>query len=157
MVCDPCSCFLLLCILIVQLYQAFGPRNAGMPLGTAPDEVSMTRPDTPTSDGPRSFMRDMHISQEEMDKSEQCMEGCKVNKWIDTDRKRTGGSLDWWMTCQRACQKGADPKAWEPSTSDRRRQCYDELGGLETTSKADLKTCMRRKKKARGGIGPISP
>ena len=27
MVCDPCSCFLLLCILIAQLYQIFGAQN----------------------------------------------------------------------------------------------------------------------------------
>ena len=46
MVCDPCSCFLLLCILIVQLYQAFGPRNlekASLPQ-EIPQEMSLGPP-----------------------------------------------------------------------------------------------------------------
>lgn len=32
MVCDPCCCFLLLCILIVQLYEVFGARNSMAPM-----------------------------------------------------------------------------------------------------------------------------
>ena len=47
MVCDPCSCFLLLCILIVQLYQAFGPRNLEVKardIASLPQEMSLGPP-----------------------------------------------------------------------------------------------------------------
>lgn len=69
MVCDPCCCFLLLCILIVQLYEVFGPRNLGHTSGSNGPANSM-----PYNE--EEFRESQGFSKEYMTKAHTCSAKC---------------------------------------------------------------------------------
>lgn len=90
MVCDPCSCFLLLCILIVQLYQVFGAQN-NMPM---PDSMPFDE---------EKFRQSQGFSKEHMAKSKTCSTKC-MNRVTELGLRK--GKVRASMDCTNACMMG---------------------------------------------------